>query len=341
MPKKNEKKTPTAKPTPKETTIDIKAYEKELDKYLEEKKVEVSDEITKKVDDQIEIKISKRMKEQQKKYTRTQKFKLLRRNILILILLGVIGYFGYCLFDVDYFDIRTKVVAPTPSKPETPKAPDTDKPTPSDPSIPDEPSEPIVEPTFDTAYYIENYGYLVASLQIDDAKVFDLYNGKITVDTMSNDLKLKIAYKNLDDFAKNLDNNTISFNSGALKDAAYAILGPNVSLNMELFNYNKTKFIYYNNTFLGAQEPSEKIGLLYEITNAEETNDKLIFEVLVAKLTPENKLANLADNVIMENVYNNEKLSDFKDQLKTYKITFEKTTNAEDYFFESIEIKVS
>lgn len=339
MAKKVEKKVNDELKEEKTPAINIKEYEKELDKYFEEKKNEVSVEITKKVDDQIELKVNKRMKEEEKKYARTQKFKIVRRNLIIIILLAVIGYFGYCLFDIDYFNIRTKVVAPQPyPKDESPTDPNIKDNTPDEPSKPDVPSEPIIDTKPDPSYYIENYGYLIDNLQINDEKIYDLYNQKITSNTISNELKLKIAYKNLPSNSLTTNNNTISFSASALLDSAKKIFGESTTLNMDIFSYNKTKFIYYNDTYLGLNETEEELNFIYEISSAEEIEDKLIFDVLIAKVSPEKALLDKDDKIILEN-YNNEKLTDLKDSLKSYKITFQNINS--NYIFDSCELKIS
>ena len=110
MPRKaNETKKKEVKET-KEKTIDIKAIEIELKGYLEDRKEDITKEITTKIDEQIEVKVTKRLKEEEKKLNRGKTGKIITRDIIIILLLAVIGYFGYCLYDIDYFNIRTKVV---------------------------------------------------------------------------------------------------------------------------------------------------------------------------------------------------------------------------------------
>ena len=98
MPRKaNETKKKEIK-EPKEKNIDIKSIEIELNNYLEDRKVDIEKELTNKIDEQIELKVTKRMKEEEKKLSRGKTGKIIRRDIIILLLLGVIGYFCYSLF---------------------------------------------------------------------------------------------------------------------------------------------------------------------------------------------------------------------------------------------------
>lgn len=304
----------------KENLIDIKSLEKELDKYIEDKKEELMNNLTQKIDEQIEFRVNKRMKEEEKKILRGKNSKIIRRDILIIILLLIVGYFGYCLYKVDYFHIRTIEIEPNTK--------DTNENT----EIIEEETK---EEENDSEYYIKNYGYLVDNLQIEDDDIFNLYSKKITKENISNELKLKIAYKNLNTNRLLIDesNNTITFDNLDLLASAQKIFGEDITLNDETFTYNNTRFILFNNTYIGFKEESTKTNLIYKVINANENKDNLIFEVIVAKLLEDDKLVNNKGDIIIEN-YKNEDISEYQDKLSSYKITYTKENDA--YIFSNI-----
>lgn len=309
----------------KEKTIDIKSIEIELNQYLEDRKVDIITEITKKVDEQIELKVTKRMKDEEKKIVRGKTGKIIRRDIIIILLLALIGYFGYCLYEVDYFNIRTKEV-------ETPKEKEDKKDNNNE--NPNDNQEPIVDTKPDSAYYIKNYSYLLDNILIDDEEVYSLFSKATTKENISNELILKIAYKNLDKLYITIDNNMITFHENSLLGSAKKIFGEDITLKHTMFNYNNTKFMYYNNTYIGLKENDTKTSLLSKIIDAKEEDNKLTFEVIITKLSDENALIDKDNNVILEN-YNNEDLKEYKDQLQTFKITYENIND--NYIFNSIE----
>lgn len=247
---------PKKKEEGKEKTGDIKSITKEVDKYVEAKK----EEIIQKIDEQIEFRVNKRMKEEEKNILRGKTRKIICRDIVIVCLLAIIGYFCYCLYRVDYFHIKEDITKDIQQE-----------------------ENPIEIEEYDSDYYIEKYGYLVDNLQIRDEDVYYLYNEKVSLDSISNDLKLKIAYKNLDKDKIVIDeeNNTITFDKEVIWDSARYIFGEDVSLNDETFTYNSMRFIYFNDGYIGFKEEEIDINFSYEIVGAKEEDNQLMFEVVI------------------------------------------------------------
>ena len=327
MPRKaNETKKKEIK-EPKEKNIDIKSIEIELNNYLEDRKVDIEKELTNKIDEQIELKVTKRMKEEEKKLSRGKTGKIIRRDIIIILLLGVIGYFGYCLYDVDYFNIRTKVVDKTSDNKKDDEIKNNDK--------EEDNNEPIVDTKPDSSYYIKNYGYLLDNLLIDDEEIYNLFTKTITRDIIPNELVLKIAYKNLNKVLITNSNDMITFHKDSLLESAKKIFGEDINIKNEMFTYNNIKFMYYNDTYIGLKEESSSINLINKIINANEENNELTFEFIIAK-TSENKLLDIEDNIIEEE-YDNKDITEYKDKLSTYIIVFEKSED--NYIFKNITRK--
>ncbi|MCX4254370.1 MAG: hypothetical protein OSJ63_03760 [Bacilli bacterium] len=307
-----------------ENKIDINSIKEELNKHLKEQKEEITKELNSKIENQIEFNITKRLKDEEKRIMRGKTGKIIRRDIIIIILLAIVGYFGYCLYDVDYFNIRTKIV-------ETPKEPSNDKQNDEDNN-----NEPVVDIKPDSSYYIENFGYLVNRLNIVDESIFSLYQENVALEDLNNELILKIAYKNLPKNTINIDNNMITFSSENIQETAKNIFGEEIIIQDEMFSYNNIKFMYYNETYIGLKEEETKVGFLSKIIDAQEKNNALTFEIIVAKLSPENKLLNNLDQVIIED-YQNEDLASIKEKLNIYSITFENIND--NYIFKNIELK--
>ena len=307
-----------------ENKIDINSIKEELNKHLKEQKEEITKELNSKIENQIEFNITKRLKDEEKRIMRGKTGKIIRRDIIIIILLAIVGYFGYCLYDVDYFNIRTKIV-------ETPKEPSNDKQNDEDNN-----NEPVVDIKPDSSYYIENFGYLVNRLNIVDESIFSLYQENIALEDLNNELIVKIAYKNLPKNTINIDNNMITFSSENIQETAKNIFVEEIIIQDEMFSYNNIKFMYYNETYIGLKEEETKVGFLSKIIDAQEKNNALTFEIIVAKLSPENKLLNNLDQVIIED-YQNEDLASIKEKLNIYSITFENIND--NYIFKNIELK--
>lgn len=327
MPRKaNETKKKEIK-EPKEKNIDIKSIEIELNNYLEDRKVDIEKELTNKIDEQIELKVTKRMKEEEKKLSRGKTGKIIRRDIIIILLLGVIGYFGYCLYDVDYFNIRTKVVDKTSDNKKDDEIKNNDK---------EDNNEPVVDTKPDSSYYIKSYGYLLDNLLIDDEEIYNLFTKTITRDIIPNELVLKIAYKNINKVLITNNNDMITFHKDSLLESAKKIFGEDINIKNEMFTYNNTKFMYYNETYLGLKEDSSKVNIITKVTDAKEEEGKLTFEFIVGKISSENQLLDIENNIIIEE-YNNEDINELKEQLSTYIVAFEKIND--NYIFSNIESK--
>ena len=214
-----------------ENKIDINSIKEELNKHLKEQKEEITKELNSKIENQIEFNITKRLKDEEKRIMRGKTGKIIRRDIIIIILLAIVGYFGYCLYDVDYFNIRTKIV-------ETPKEPSNDKQNDEDNN-----NEPVVDIKPDSSYYIENFGYLVNRLNIVDESIFSLYQENVALEDLNNELILKIAYKNLPKNTININNNMITFSSENIQETAKNIFGEEIIIQDEMFSYNNIKFM--------------------------------------------------------------------------------------------------
>ena len=81
---------------------------------------------------------------------------------------------------------------------------------------------------------------------------------------------------------------------------------------------------------------SSKVNIITKVTDAKEEEGKLTFEFIVGKISSENQLLDIENNIIIEE-YNNEDINELKEQLSTYIVTFEKIND--NYIFSNIESK--
>jgi len=109
------------------------------------------------------------------------------RDIVILILAGLLGFAIYCLYDAQYFDFMKPDCARDNTCPST-----------------SEPVENVVEApeiVKDKAWYMANYGKLLESIQLnlnaDKVSAYYLYSGDYRVSEIQPNYLLGMAYNNL------------------------------------------------------------------------------------------------------------------------------------------------
>ncbi len=332
---KKETTTKTKTEKIKEEALDIENIEKEITLSLQKTAKELQEDLVTKIDEQIEYRIDKRLKEEEKKMTKRQTFKIVRLNIIILILLVVIGYLVYCLFEVDYFKFRQVTIVP----PKTDVNNNREDETQNDDSTTDKSKEEekLEKERLMKEKALKEYRYLVENLQIEDASIKELYEDNTTPSSMSNELKLKIAYKNLKDADMTKEDGITSFTKEALLDSAKKIFGEEITLKNETFIYNKSRFMFYNDAYVGFKEEEEKCDYVYEIIDVDVAKkDTLEFKVLIAKTNYQGSLLDFKDQII-DNEYKKDGLLSYKEKLNTY--VFEFKSEGDRYTFKSVKIE--
>jgi len=324
-----------------EITEELEKKQKEFNHKIEDKKDEVIRSLHDNLDEQIKIGISKKLKEEEKKLIGNKTRKIIVRDIIIVLLIALIGYLAYCLYDLDFHNIKTIVT--NKEKIDKVIASNNDNRVEIVNNIienntKNEEKQEIKPEVKPSKYYIENYGYLIANLQINGSNEFYFYQNTVNREQISNEVKLQIAYKNLDNNQKKYENGTVSFKAEDLLETCGKILGEDISINNEIFAYNNNKFLYYNDIYLGVLENNEKekANLIYKIENAYEKEDKLIFEVIAAK-KQDNRLINILTEQAITETYNSEDIATYKDSLSKYKFIYTKVDD--NYYFEKVEIE--
>ncbi len=179
-----------------------------------------------------------KMDMEEKRILRSKNSSIFKRNVIILVLIGVILYFGYCLFDARYFDFMksecerngTCGVANT-KEGETPDTPSNE-----------------TEVVKDKKWYIENYGYLLdnvkLSLNADQVSAYYLYSTDRDISEMKSSVLLNLAYHQVN--SKNIKTNSVSITveGSVLKEAFEKVFGSTTYYNPTNFTYNCLNFKY-------------------------------------------------------------------------------------------------
>lgn len=351
--KRYDKQTYHNKQRDKEITKKIEEFDKKLEqteikitKKLEEKQTEWNQKMEEKkdemirslydnLDEQIKISISKKLKDEEKKLIGNRTRKIIVRDIIIVLLIALIGYLAYCLYDLDFHNIKTIVtnkekiitaIEDKDNKIDTINAVTEDNTK----------KEEKIEKEKSSKYYIENYGYLIDNLQITGENELYIYKNAINKMQIPNKIKLQVAYKNLNENKKKYENGAVSFKAEDLLETCKEIWGKDISMNHEIFDYNNNKFLYHNDNYIGFLENKEqaKSNVIYKIENAYEKDNKLTFEVVAAK-KQENKLMNILTEQIITETYNGEDILTYKDSLSKHKFIYTKVDD--NYYFEKVE----
>ena len=300
----------------KEIISDVKKEINEVKKTLKsdivkeirfEATTTVKDDIKQQLILDVNNEIKDNIRKEQKQIIRSKNIKLFKKNVFILILIGLVVYFGYCLWDARYFDFMKDKTTTTTSKKTAPKDTTTKE-------------DVIIK---DKAWYIENYGYLLDTtkldLSMDNPNVYYLYTGNYDKSSMKDTIKLNLAYKYVENKKETDYNYTISEND--MKDAYAKVVG------CMQFYYNSADKTYSAYKF--TCDTSNPLHIKEEIKDMYEEGDKIIIETVMGVYNENNKYlfnyANLYSSVA----------TDFETSLSTYKYTFSKIKDK--YYFESIE----
>lgn len=232
----------------------------QVEKYKEEFREEISKDILEEVENV--------MKREEKRIIRNRTLSLFKKNVAIFILLIIVCYFGYCLYDVKYFDFMKSecerngncaVISNEDSN-----------------NI--EQEENVIK---DKDWYIENYGYLLNEanvlLSADQANAYYLYSGDHKVNEIKTSYLLNLAYKKMDN--KNVKTNSVSvtINAEDLRNAFQDLFGTLDNYKDTNFTYGCLNFVYNsekdryvaenNKCTISNKEILENISDMYEEEN--------------------------------------------------------------------------
>ncbi len=301
----------------KESEIEFIDKEQIIKEIKKEAKEELLEEAKRKID----YESKKSLENAEKKIYKYKNFAIFKRNILILLFLGVIIYETKILYDNDLLFKESK----KDNLPVVDKVENNNK-------VEDEKEPEVVK---DLAWYKENYGYLYTNIKTNLEDTYYLYKNSIKVEEIDNTVKLNMAYQLLDD--KKVEGSVISIDGNKLKDAYKKIFG-DIEFKAENFKDNCVQFIYNKdtNTYMAIDTTckSNENSLVTDIINISEKDNTLVIEV-VAGILKDKKLSNI-DGVKIKDNYNNN-LDEVKDKLNKYEFIYEKQEN--EYYLKEIKKK--
>lgn len=291
----------------------------------------VKDDIKEQLIIDVNNEIKDNIRKEQKIIIRHKNVKLFKKNIFILILLAIVIYFGYCLWDVRYFDfMKDKNSTVTTVKN-------------SNKSESEEPEEEVI--VKDKTWYIENYGYLLDNtkldLSYDNSNIYYLYTGTYNVSSIKDTVKLNLAYKFVEN--KNETDYSYTISEEDMKNAYFKVFGTTDNYNPTSFTVGCIQFYYnnYDKTYSAYKftcDTTNPLHIKEEIKDMYEENDKIIIETVMGVYNESNKYlfnyANLYSSVVSD-FDDTKSVLDYESSLNTYKYTFNKIND--EYYFESIE----
>lgn len=275
------------------------------------------------------------MQNQIRKTERRRVFGVVVRDILILILIVIAGFFAYRLYEYGEFKFLFPVC-------------DQDNQSGSCENQATEPQpEPEPEIIKDLAWYRKNYGNLFDNLQThldaDKVNAYYLYSGDYKVDDIAPEYLLSMAYNQLSPSA---NNNILTVPAADLRTAfvdtfgnANSFVKKSFTHDCLSFSYDKANDIFTAPNLTCTQKSSRQI--LEEITNIYEEGNALYF-ITVATIYDQGENAYYTfDNLFrpaVTNVTEND-LATHNSLLNQYQYQFKRTDDDHFYFSGIIKLK--
>ena len=264
-----------------------------VNEIKKEIKESLDEEIIKKVDYETQNKLDK----MEKRIYRQKRWAVIRRDIIILLFLGLIIYEGKILYDNGLlFGLNEK-----------------------------EDTKQVVKVVYsedkeeekDSAWYIEKYSYLLDNIKTNlsgDDKYY-IYNN-LKVSDIKNSVKLNMAYQLLN--VKSSDG-IIKVSEDDIKEKYNTIFGAE-DYNAENFSNDCISFIYNKDlkTYMAIDITceSDDTEIFRKITNIYEENDNIIIEAKVGIFNKSENKITIINGETLD--YNDENI----EKLKTYKFIF-------------------
>lgn len=286
----------------KELDIDKELIVKEIKKELIS---DLDDEISKRVEYETRNKLEK----MEKKIYKYKNGSIIRRNIIILILLAVIALETKILYDNNLLSVKGNK-----------KQNDVNAELKVD-------NNENKEEEKNSEWYIKKYSYLLDNIKtniVGEDKYY-LYKDNYTNDSISNTVKLNMAYQLLKKENIKNENSVINVKENDIKNAYKKIFGNLDNYKAENFNNSCIQFIYNENSknymAIDTTCDTNNEELIEQIKNIYEEDSKIIIETIVGIKTQDNNLVNIDGNIITDNYSGN--INEYEESLNKYKYVFE------------------
>lgn len=273
------------------------------------------------------------LRREEKKLLRNKNFSIIKKDILILILFALVLYFGYCLYDVKYFNFMKSDCEKNGSC-----VPNSNVNGEEGNSIKE---EEIIK---DKNWYIENYGYLLnqtqARLNADNVNAYYLYSRDYKLDEIKSSYLLNMAYQTMDNKLLKTNSQTITVLESDLKVAFEELFGSltlykegSFSYDCLNFNYEKEKerYVAENHKCTVSNK-----SILETITDMYEEDNKL-YILTTATIYDKNEGSYYTFDDLYDAVLTNvteENLEENKKKLNKYQYIYKKANDV--YYLDSI-----
>ena len=340
MAKKEEMKTTTKKENQeikKDVVKELKEkvlneLNKEIQSTIKTSTLKFKEDVKEEINIEIQNEVSNMMQQEEKRILRGKNFSIFKRDILVLIFLGIALYFGYCLYDVKYFDFMKSEC----EKNGTCYTQDGEY----EGGNENKPQE-IVK---DKDWYVENYGYLLdevhLSLNADNVSAYYLYSNDYKLNEIKTAYLLNMAYNKLDTKQIKTNSQTVTIEESDLKNAFESLFGATTYYKASSFTYNCLNFTYNSEKERYTAENNKcsktKNTILEEIDNMYEEGEVLYIQT-TATIYNENEKSfytfdNLFDAIVVDVTEND--ISKNSRKLNKYQYQFKKANDT--YYFDGI-----
>lgn len=267
---------------------------------------EIKDEVLSYAKERVDIEVQNSFKKLEKKVVKAKNGKILRRDLLIILLICLSGFFGYKLYRTGYFndyfylkeEIKDDNKDNVPSKNEGKEDQD-------------------IEPEKDLSFHsvaLDNY-YI--SSKSDYLK--DYYNGNLT-----DELLLVMTLNKLDENAIIIDEDSFIINSDDLNNV-FIDLYEGIEYPNKSFSYNgiKLKYLSSQNLYIALEEIklNDKSDIVRYIDSIEENDDKIVIKTTEA-ICKDGKVLNILTNKSVGEYKDNESIKKYADKLNKLEYIF-------------------
>lgn len=263
--------------------------------------------------DEVVSDLNKRMdasiKKSNKRILKGRRGKIIRRDIIIIILLCIIGYLLYFMYNHNYvcFNINSNL---------------------NNVSIDND--KKVIKSEEDYSYLLDKVN---VKLPISNINSLYLYTGNYSVSNIDNSIKLSMAYNSI---------NNDTFTKDDMKGAYISLFGTDKYYKDISFDYECKHFKYDNDTYYLTNDEcinSSSKEIIENIIKTDKKDNKIIISTVMGIYDKESRSLYNYKNLyepIAANINNNFNILDYQNKLNTYKYVFVKKNN--DYIFEKIEV---
>ena len=287
---------------------EVKEEKVDLDNIKNELKIYIDEEIKKEYQEEINKINNKLIREKNKK--------IIFRNMIILLLIAIIGFLLYLLYDNNYFS--KILIKDNDIKEENNNSKKTDENTDNKKNTEDNKNneeKQEIKPTLDELK--DKYGKLIDNYYISDLSIYkdDYYNGNLT-----NEIKSYMTLNNID--FKNLE---IDDNSNIISEAEFSEIYESlfddkyVGINFD-YNGNKIRYLSKISSYITEKELVKENHIVREISDIQIDDRKVMITCIEGKVINNNLYNILTDNEI--DLYNGNLLK-YQDKLNKIIYIFE------------------